>query len=81
MAPIQNSSEVPVDGIWPWCVARASLAASPLRRRDALATARAAAKLEARFQAADDDELRERRIELASIFRSVGLERSAVGGR
>lgn len=78
MAPIQNSSEVPVDGIWPWCVARASLAASPLRRRDALATARAAAKLEARFQAADDDELRERRIELASIFRSVGLERSAV---
>jgi preprotein translocase subunit SecA len=78
MASIKNFADTPVDGVWLWCAARASLATSPLRERHAIEMARAAAKLETQFQAASDDDLRARGIALKSVFRRIGLERSAI---
>src|SRR5436305_11197529 len=75
---MQSSPDIPVDGLWAWLAARASLAAAPLRRRRAMKMARAAGLLETRFRDAGDDELRDRRLEVAAAFRRSGLERGRV---
>jgi preprotein translocase subunit SecA len=78
MASTKNLADTPIDGAWLWCSARVSLASAWLRRRQAIQTARAAARLEMRFETASDEDLCKRGSELGLILRRNGLEQSAV---